>query len=277
MNENAAQLLRQIYQLSNEGKLAEAADLTRTLVATGESLQGHHIRLATLVILATDWSLASSLLPRDTNFLQKSGWLHSLATGRPLNESNQPIPWFTYPAIDFLDGLVRPEWKVFEWGCGNSTLWWSARTAEVTAIEDNPDWHREISRQIPARVHLHLKTEQEYIEAILAYPDQTFDVVVVDGSHRNECSFHAINKVKPSGIIIFDNADAVEFRPGQVFLQKAGFTRLDFWGLIPSYPYKNCTSIHCRSLLQLQPKEFPSDHQSSVGISCFQAMHRAQV
>jgi tetratricopeptide (TPR) repeat protein len=47
---------------------------------------------------------------------------------------------------------------------------------------------------------------------------------------------------------------------------------LDFWGLIPSHIYKNCTSILLKNSGILQSLSgLPSEHRSSVGISCGQA------
>ena len=40
-------------------------------------------------------------------------------------------------------------------------------------------------------------------------------------------------KVKHDGIIIFDNSDMQSHDEGQIFLEESGFSRLDFWGLVP--------------------------------------------
>jgi len=117
------------------------------------------------------------------------------------------------------------------------------------------------------------KSDNEYVAFIDQFPDKSFDVTVVDGSSRNECTYHAIKKLKPGGILIFDNSDGTEYREANEFLIKNDFMRIDFWGLIPSYPYKNCTSIYSTSTDFLKPKNVPCDHQSSIGISCFQAMN----
>lgn len=59
-----------------------------------------------------------------------------------------------------------------------------------------------------------------------------------------------------------------------VTLIDQGYYRIDFWGPIPSYLYKNCTSVFFKDPALLRRTAVPSVHRSSVGISCFQAMNR---
>ena len=53
---------------------------------------------------------------------------------------NRPIPWYTYAAIDYLDQLDFSEKRVFEYGSGNSTLYWSQRCKAVVAVEHSEEW-----------------------------------------------------------------------------------------------------------------------------------------
>ena len=266
-----------ILALAARGDIANAARLVRqSLAQGGADLRDIRVLSAHLLFQDAPWEQISALLPPDTNAVVTTGLLHSVRKGRPLNADDAPIPWFTYPAIDFLDGVVRPEWTVFEWGSGNSTLWWSARTTHVVSVEDDAAWHAEVVKQIRPNSESLFKTGRDYFDAIRAYPDASFDVVVIDGSSRNDCARAAPDKLKPGGLIVFDNADGPEFDAGQQYLIDQGFYRLDFWGLIPSYLYKNCTSVFFRDPELLRRKTVPSAHRSSVGISCFQAMHRGQ-
>lgn len=266
-----------ILALAARGDLSSAARLIRQALDAGDpSLQEIRILSAHLLLQAADWDAITRLLPPDTNFPVTSGWLNSLRKGRPLNAQDEPIPWFTYPAIDFLDGVVKPDSHVFEWGSGNSTLWWSKRVAQVTSVEDDQAWHAEVIKQVPAHGNstLLFRAGEAYYNAVLEYPDASFDVMVIDGSSRNDCARVAPAKLKPSGILVFDNADGPEFDPGQQFLYEQGFMRLDFWGPIPSYLYKNCTSVFFKDPALLRQPLPPSHHRASTGISCFQAMHR---
>jgi hypothetical protein len=265
---------QEIYRLVENGELKKAADLIRSCMDSGEDLGGMNVFSAHVIFQAADWDGVTRNLPPETNFFATSGLINSLRRGRPLNAQDEPIPWFTYPAIDFLDSVVRPDWTVFEWGSGNSTLWWAARTAHVVSVEDDAAWYAEVVKQVRPNSRSLFKQGRDYFEALRAYPDAAFDVIVIDGSSRNDCALVAPDKLKPGGLIVFDNADSQEFDAGQQFLIDQGYYRIDFWGPIPSYLYKNCTSVFFKDPALLRRTAVPSVHRSSVGISCFQAMNR---
>src|SRR5690554_2742040 len=74
----------------------------------------------------------------------------SSLAGRPVDAAGLPIPWYTYPAIEYLSALDFRNCAVLEWGCGNSTLFWAARAKTVLSIENDPKWHDEMKQQAPA-------------------------------------------------------------------------------------------------------------------------------
>ena len=49
-------------------------------------------------------------------------------------------PLYTLTALDFLTDILRPEWRVFEYGSGRSTTWYVERCAEVHAVEHSGQW-----------------------------------------------------------------------------------------------------------------------------------------
>ena len=263
----------QIQKLLFEGKSKEACDLIKKALQDGIiDFQGFHVNYAHALLCNGDWMEIQSLLPKDTNSLYTSGWLQSLAMGEPINAKKEPIPWLTYPAIDFLDSIIRTEWLVFEWGSGNSTLWWANKINHIYAVESDTDWYGKVSTNLPRNATIFNKTSEEaYINHIDSFNDDYFDVIVIDGDFRNQCAKACIPKLKSNGIIVFDNTDGVMFNDGVIFLREQGFQRIDFWGLIPSYLYKNCTSIFFKNLEVFNNIGLPSQHISSVGISCFQA------
>jgi len=68
------------------------------------------------------------------------GWLRSLRSGKPVDAEGNPLPWITYPCIDFLKQFDYSNKSVFEWGSGQSTLFWSARAKRVVSVEADPVW-----------------------------------------------------------------------------------------------------------------------------------------
>lgn len=266
-------MINVIEQLLLAEEYQAASILINKLIESKSDLAGRHITYANSILLGCDWDRLTSIMPKNTNTLITSGWLNSLKQRRPVNLTNQPIPWLTYPAIDFLDSIVKKDWKVFEWGSGNSTLWWAERVSSVTAIEDDTDWYNEIKAQMPTNVRLlNITGQEEYSNAMSLGESEQFDVIVIDGSFRNECAIKCVERLSNSGIIIFDNSDGNEYDSSMSLLNECGFIRNDYWGLIPSYMYKNCTSIFYKDTSFLKNLPPPSQHVSSVGISCFQAI-----
>jgi len=261
-----------VQELLNTGDIKGAAEFIKQALKEGLEPDNLNISYANILLLSGAWKEIDALLVKDTNSLTTSGWLNSIYTGRPVNSSNEPIPWYTYPAIDFLDEVVKDTWTVFESGSGNSTLWWSSRVKSIVSVEDDYAWYQEISLRMPSNAVINFKQGNDYFDYLLSFPDQSFDVVVVDGSYRNETASNCIDKIKEDGLIVFDNSDNPEFNRSQTDLLSRGFYRIDFWGLIPSYLYKNCTSVYFRDPSIFKSKKLPSAHQSSVGMSCQQAL-----
>jgi len=192
--------------------------------------------------------LYSSVLLRRQGPLFEDGWFRSFREKRPVDSAGEPIPWLTYPALDFLASRIDSSLSVFEYGCGYSTLWWAARVRQVVAVEHDPAWVSEIKARLPANAvvrQIPLEPAAGYVQAITVEPGP-FDVVVVDGRHRNQCLQCAPRPLSATGVIILDNSERSQYQPGMEFLQSLGFRRVDFSGLVPVVSWKSCTSVFYR-------------------------------
>jgi hypothetical protein len=179
------------------------------------------------------------------HWLVTSGAFASFETRRPVAGDGQPIPWFTYPAIAFLEKRVRPEWRVCEFGSGQSTLWWSARVTSVLSIEHDRNWYREFSPRVGPRVtYVCHPKEEEYAAAIVG--EGPFDVIVNDGIGRLPVVMHAVSELSPAGVIVWDNSERPEYEPGYRFLRERGFRRIDFSGFGPVNQEPWCTAVFYR-------------------------------
>lgn len=267
--------MQQIHALLAEGRNHEAAVLIRQRLAAAESFEGGHVRCSHALALDNDWDAVTRLLPPGTNMLDTSGWLQSLQTGRPVDRRGAPIPWMNYGAVDFIGEKIDAGMRVFEWGAGFSSLWFATRVKQVISVEESAAWYRELQPQLPANVSLQcLPGKDDYVQAIRATAGE-FDVIVIDGVHRNECALECIPRLSAKGMVVFDNSDGADYDASMDMFNAAGFLRIDFWGLIPSYLYKNCTSILFRDPDLLRRGTPPSRQQLSTGISCMQAVDRA--
>lgn len=71
-------------------------------------------------------------------YLMRKGWFATLE-GSSVDDKGA-LPWLTYPAIMQLSRLIKPHHRVFEYGCGHSSIWFSQRAAEVVSVEHDAEW-----------------------------------------------------------------------------------------------------------------------------------------
>lgn len=175
------------------------------------------------------------------NILDKEhGHSRSVAEKKPVDAEGKPLPWFTYPAIEYLSQLDLGNFKILEWGIGNSSLFFSGKCKEIFSIEHNEDWFTLIKNELPANAHAFLVTEDQYLQK----PKELnidFDLIIVDGIQREGCLNVAMDILKENGIIIFDNSD----RNPELCekLRSRGMLQVDFHGFGPINLYTWTTSV----------------------------------
>jgi hypothetical protein len=184
-----------------------------------------------------------------SGYLYKMGWFESYRAGMPINANGLPIPWMTYAAIYFLGNRIHPEMEVFEYSCGNSTLWWSTRVKNIISCEHDREWFERMKSAAPSNASLHhieLEYGGAYSQKISEYRNK-FDVIVIDGRDRVNCAKNCLSALKENGVVVWDNSDRDEYCEGYNYLKANGFRRLDFSGMGPVNLDDWCTSIFYRS------------------------------
>lgn len=182
-------------------------------------------------------------------FLSESGWLASGRTNTPVDRDGNPLPWYTYPAAHFLAGRVHSDMAVFEYGAGNSTLWWANKVAHVASVESDAHWVSVLTPRLLPNVDLRLEAPgsvERYAQSANGR-ERKFDIVVIDGIERNACAYACLPALNPGGVIIWDNSDWMSlWADGMAYLEVNGFRRLDFRGLGPIAWQPWTTSIFYR-------------------------------
>ncbi len=119
-------------------------------------------------------------------------------------------PWLSYRGVREIDRLIRPEWRVLEFGSGMSSLFFAARCADLVSIESDSDWYARMRPRLESvegcRVDYRLRSEADYA-ALDDVPDDTFDFALVDGLQYDRTAATAVRKVRPGGYIYMDNSD----------------------------------------------------------------------
>lgn len=180
-----------------------------------------------------------------SGYFAQLGWFRSRATKMAIDAEGQSIPWFTYPAIQFLEERVACDWSVLEFGSGMGTIWWSRRTAEVTSVEHSPEWARRIASRCEATVVTTSgTTAEDYLNGV--HLGGGYHIVIVDGLYRNECLTIAPTLVCSKGIIILDDAQREEYRSSIDRLRCLGYRTLPLHGPQPVSKHPGCTMIFYR-------------------------------
>jgi len=175
------------------------------------------------------------------------------------------VPWWTFKASDEVAAVLesKPDARVFEWGSGASTAWLSRRAGSVTSIEHDATWAEIVRPVLPPNAAVTVVEPSpatgrggeelsekdgfagldfaEYVAAVDSTPG-SYDVIVVDGRARNACFRHAVSRLAPDGVLVFDNVDRERYRkaiaesPVPVEVE---WTR----GMTPALPYPTRTAL----------------------------------
>lgn len=162
------------------------------------------------------------------------------------------IPWLPFVVIDRLEEHLTSTSKVFEFGGGGSTVWFANHAGEVVTVEHDPEWFPVLESAVAGRpgcTLIHETSENDYagyVAAIDAYPDDTFDAVVVDGRERVRCLERALTKVKPGGLLVLDDANRTRY--ASAYSLAGAWPGRTYRGLTPTKNLPGVTAVWQRPL-----------------------------
>ena len=180
-------------------------------------------------------------------YLARTGWVRSVGDAAVVDAAGEPLPWLTYPCVDFLASRLRPEWRIFEFGAGASTLYFARRVQSVTAVEHDEAFAAKMRERLPANARLLLRSagSAAYAGALAeCYPFP--DLVLVDGVDRAQCIEESLRRLAPGAVLVLDDAERDEYARSVAQLKDAGFRAVEFWGLAPGIAAAKCTTIFYR-------------------------------
>ena len=188
-----------------------------------------------------------------------------------------PSPWLVFDAIDYIQFRMFKGINVFEYGSGGSTLFWLSYGANVISIEHDSQWYNSMIERLqsyklidyylinPEKIENEEKHEDpsdpenytsksdiynsfsfyNYVSQIDTFPDQYFDIILIDGRSRPSCIKHSVLKIKIGGMVILDNADRDYYLlKTEKFL--SNFSKIEFYGVGPSIGGTWKTNIYIR-------------------------------
>lgn len=138
--------------------------------------------------LSTLFTINKKISEFAQNYLMQKGWYWSL-DGMPRNQEGY-VPWITYPAYMQLTRIVKPKHKVFEFGCGASSLWWATRAAEVVGVDHDKAWIEKIMKEKPGNLTLITKEidapcDPDHLNILKPFFDIKDDFPMLDSPDHN--------------------------------------------------------------------------------------------
>ncbi len=178
--------------------------------------------------------------------LKDYGWFRSYKAKQSIDANGNPLPWYTYAFIYFLNPRIKSSFEVFEYGSGNSTRWYGARVKNITAVEHDTQWIQLISPKLPANSKVLARPLGDtYIQAV-STENKKYHIIVVDGRNRVKCTDYAVNYLTEDGVLILDNSERSWYQKAKDLMEAKGFKRLDFQGMAPIVGHETCTTVFYR-------------------------------
>lgn len=187
-------------------------------------------------------------------FTDGYGHSSSVVSKMCIDKSGNPLPWYTYPAMEYIRHLDLAEKTVFEFGLGNSSLFWSSLTKKTYSVDSDPEWFTLVAKQKRSNMNIYLhELKEKYTECIAQTATKKYDIIVIDGVHRLDCAKASVLHLSDDGFIVLDNSDW--FLESTKFLSEQDLLQVDFHGLGPINNYAWTTSIFFRRSFKALYKE----------------------
>ena len=136
--------------------------------------------------------------------------------------TRSPIPHMSGSEISYLLSFLNNQVRMLEIGTGNSTPFFAKFVNSLVGIEHNKEWISEVEKMVAKHaswadtefIHVAPNWPQDhpfnpaqpgqfadYVNRIKELPHENFDIVLVDGRDRVNCTKAAIHSLRKGGIL----------------------------------------------------------------------------
>lgn len=170
------------------------------------------------------------------------------------------IPWLVKDVVNFLEKNIKEGQLVFEYGSGASSYYFLKNGLKLVSVEHDKDWYEKVKSFLlekgfldfslnliepedisPERPKVSSEKDprfkgydySKYSKFISSFPDDHFDIILIDGRVRIECLRNSMAKLKHGGLLVFDNTERKNYADGlnsinlNVVLRSFGFVDYD--------------------------------------------------
>lgn len=181
----------------------------------------------------------------------KYGQYRSIKLQRCEDREGAPIPWYVYPAIEYLDSLDLSGLAVLEFGSGTGSYWWAKRVKLILSVEHDEDWFKLVKEKLLNNQSIVLAKEAE--QYVQAGSKKKFDVVIIDGRYRHQCATVVKSMLSENGIVLLDNSDWYP-DTAKYLRESLDLIQVDFHGFGPINNYAWTTSLFFTRSVKLKMK-----------------------
>ncbi len=200
--------------------------------------------------------------------LELYGYFKSRELSMSVDADGDPIPWYTYPAIEYLSSLDFRECSVFEFGSGSSSIWWAKRAKEVYSVENKPEYFEKLQNAKLDNNKIFFRENSESYSECIVEQGKVFDIIIIDGKRRFECLEKSLDCLSDKGMLIFDNSDRClifnHYKRALQRLNQEDFIQVDFKGFTPINTYTSVTSIFFKRNFNMSNKD-PMQASKAIG------------
>lgn len=182
-------------------------------------------------------------------YLADIGWINSFDSRSAVDSAGEALPWVTYSFIDFIKNRISQKHLIFEFGSGNSTIFYAKKAKNIVSVEHDKAWFDKIKNTSPANAEIILckvVANGEYSKMPVK-TRKKYHIIIVDGRDRVNCCKNALSALTPDGVLVLDDSEREFYLPALKFLKKSGFKELSFSGISPGLFYYKTTSVFYRS------------------------------
>jgi hypothetical protein len=116
--------------------------------------------------------------------------------GGRYHDGSNFLPWYTSPCLEWLMTLDLLGKRIWEYGVGDSSAWYRSKNAKVSGVDTDKVWAEKCGAH-------HAEDPEYYRASILGTGE--YDIIVIDGIERDECTRFALDHLKLGGYLILDN------------------------------------------------------------------------
>lgn len=200
---------------------------------------------ALTILLAKPNRLKALLSYGHKGYLNSIGWFTAFDQKQAVDGKGKELPWVTYSFIDFIKERIDKTHHIFEYGSGNSTIFYAERAGTVTSVEHDKSWFDKVKNTSPANAEMifcHLERNGAYAKKATLL-DKKFDIIIVDGRDRVNCCKYSVDALSATGVLILDDSERQVYNDARILLKSQGFKEISFSGISPGLFYEKATSV----------------------------------